>query len=94
MLRTTTANGIKESPTCYCSRGSQRHTGTGLCDVASGSAGFCAITIRTPFELAQQIGKRSDDREAAVRSVNWGCHIKLLVGKLTSVAVERLSMTR
>jgi len=51
--RTTIVNGtLKGSRTSCCSRGSRRHAGRGLWDVASGSAGFCAIAIGTLLELA------------------------------------------
>jgi hypothetical protein len=43
---------IKESRTSCCSRGSRIHAGRDLCDVANGSAGACAITIREPLEGA------------------------------------------
>jgi hypothetical protein len=60
MLHTTIVNGtIRGSRTSCCSRRSRKHAGRDLCDVANGSAGSCAITIRTPLELAGRIGGRS-----------------------------------
>jgi hypothetical protein len=65
--------------TCYYSRGSGRHAGRGLCDVASGLGGSCAITIRTPLESARK------DQRTIVRLPLWAvilCHIILTIAQV------------
>jgi len=46
----------------------RKHAGRGVCDVANGSAGSCAITIKTPRELAGQ---------AIIKPPFGGCHVRL-----------------
>jgi hypothetical protein len=36
--------------------------------------------------------RSSDNREAAVQRLSWGCHIKLTVGKFTSLAVDQAAI--
>ena len=70
-LHTTIVNGTTEiegSRTSCCSRGSRKPAGRALCDVANGSAGSCAITIKTPRELAGQ---------AIIKPPFGGCHVRL-----------------
>ena len=59
-LHTTMVNEIiKGNPTACCSGRSGKHAGRALCDAANGSAGSCAIAIKTPRKLSSQIDGRS-----------------------------------
>jgi hypothetical protein len=65
---------------CCCSRGSRKRVGMGLCNVASGSAGSCGITIKKPRD--QPKGFR-DEWDMPVRPIESG--------PLTDQEVEELN---
>ena len=49
--------GRSEALISTTSRGSRRQAGRGVCGIASGLAGSCAVTAKTPLESVNEIGR-------------------------------------